>query len=87
MICDEYDYQVPLLQSMLFFGALIGFFVIPNIADNSGRKPALRMAWVIGIVSVAMLFLADSPAIVAFALFFIGFGTNPAITLAFSFIN
>jgi MFS transporter, OCT family, solute carrier family 22 (organic cation transporter), member 4/5 len=87
MICSEFENQVPILQSMLFFGALIGFFVIPNIADNSGRKGALRLAWIIGIISVAMTMLADSPRIIGFGLFFIGFGTNPAITLAFSFIN
>lgn len=72
---------------MLFFGALVGFFIIPNIADNTGRKGALRVAWIIGIVSVALTMIADSPAVIGFGLFFIGFGTNPAITLAFSFIN
>ena len=72
---------------MLFFGALVGFFIIPNIADNSGRKGALRVAWAIGIVSVGLMAIADSPAVIGFALFFIGLGTNPAITLAFSFIN
>lgn len=72
---------------MLFFGALIGFFVIPNIADNSGRKGALRLAWIVGVISVGLTMIADSPQVVAFGLFFIGFGTNPAITLAFSFIN
>lgn len=76
-----------MLQSMLFFGALIGFFIIPNIADNSGRKPAIRLAWVIGIASVVITMIADSPRVIGFGLFFIGFGTNPAITLAFSFIN
>jgi OCT family organic cation transporter-like MFS transporter 4/5 len=72
---------------MLFFGALIGFFVIPNIADNSGRKGALRVAWIIGIIAVTATVMADSPRIIGFGLFFVGFGTNPAITLAFSFIN
>lgn len=72
---------------MLFFGALVGFFVIPNIADNSGRKGALRVAWVVGIISVLITVMSDSPRIIGFGLFFIGFGTNPAITLAFSFIN
>jgi MFS family permease len=72
---------------MLFFGALIGFFIIPNIADNSGRKPALRLAWIVGIISVVLTMIADSPRVIGFGLFFIGFGTNPAITLTLSFIN
>lgn len=72
---------------MLFFGALIGFFVIPNIADNSGRKGAIRMAWIIGIIAIVATMMADSPRIIGLGFFFLGFGTNPAITLAFSFIN
>jgi MFS transporter, OCT family, solute carrier family 22 (organic cation transporter), member 4/5 len=87
MICDDFEGQIPILQSMLFFGALFGFFVIPNIADNAGRKVALRTAWVVGIISLVATVMADSPRIIGFGLFFIGFGTNPAITLAFSFIN
>lgn len=87
MICDDFGGQIPILQSMLFFGALVGFFVIPNIADNYGRKTALRVAWIVGIVSLVATVMADSPRIIGFGLFFIGFGTNPAITLAFSFIN
>jgi len=72
---------------MLFFGALIGFFIIPNIADNTGRKTALKVAWIIGIVALLITIMADSPRIIGLGLFFIGFGTNPAITLSFSFIN
>lgn len=87
MICPEYEDQIPVLQSMLFFGALIGFFIIPSIADNTGRKGALRVAWIIGIVAIVATIMADSPRIIGFGLFFLGFGTNPAITLAFSFIN
>lgn len=87
MICSDNENLIPILQSMLFFGALIGFFVIPNIADNTGRKNGLRMAWIIGIVALLVTVMSDSPRIVGLGLFFIGFGTNPAITLAFSFIN
>jgi len=72
---------------MLFFGSLAGFFVIPNVADNSGRKVAIKVAWIIGTVSVLIVAMADSPRIIGLGLFFIGFGANPAITLAFSFIN
>ena len=72
---------------MMFFGALIGYFFIPTIADNSGRKIGLKIAIIIGIVGSVLFSIADSPLVVGFALFFVGFGTNPAITLAFSFIN
>ena len=87
MICRDYENQIPILQSMIFFGALIGFFFIPTIADNSGRKEGLKIAMIIGIIGSILLSIADSPKVTGFALFFIGFGTNPAITLAFSFIN
>jgi len=72
---------------LLFFGALVGFFVIPYIADNSGRKPAIQIAWLIGTVSVLIVCLSRNIYFLGVGLFFIGFGTNPAITLSFSFIN
>ena len=87
MICSEYENQIPILQSMLYIGALFGFLFIPTIADNSGRKEGLKIAMIISIVSSALFSIADSPIVIGFSLFFIGFGTNPAITLAYSFIN
>lgn len=75
------------LQSMLFVGAIFGFFVIPYIADNYGRKLAMRVAWGIGTIAVMITCVADSPNMIGLGLFLIGFGTNPAITLCFSFIN
>lgn len=72
---------------MLFVGSIFGFFVIPYVADNYGRKLAMRSSWGIGTVAVMILCIADSPNMVGLSLFLIGFGTNPAITLCFSFIN
>lgn len=72
---------------MMFVGAIFGFFVIPFIADNFGRRLGMRIAWGIGTLSVLLTCLADSPDMIGIGLFLIGFGTNPAITLCFSFIN
>ncbi len=72
---------------MLFVGAIFGFFVIPTIADNNGRKNALRISWSIGTLAVGITWLADSPNMIGLGLFLIGFGWNPAITLCFSFVN
>jgi OCT family organic cation transporter-like MFS transporter 4/5 len=72
---------------MLFVGAIFGFFVIPYIADNYGRKLAMRVAWSIGTVALMITCIADSPNMIGLGLFLIGFGTNPAITLCFSFLN
>jgi len=72
---------------MLFVGAIFGFFVIPYIADNFGRRLGILIAWAIGTLAVFVTCLADSPNMVGLGLFLIGFGTNPGITLCFSFIN
>jgi MFS transporter, OCT family, solute carrier family 22 (organic cation transporter), member 4/5 len=72
---------------MIFLGSLIGFFVIPFVADNFGRRLAMRIAWGIGTAAVLLTSLADSPNLLGIGLFLVGFGTNPAITLCFSFIN
>lgn len=72
---------------MLFVGALFGFFVIPYMADNYGRKLAMRVSWGLATVSILILFVSDSPNMVGLSFFLIGFSTNPAITLTFTFIN
>jgi MFS family permease len=72
---------------MMFVGAIFGFFVIPFIADNFGRRLAMRIAWGVGTLSVLLTCLADSPDMIGIGLFLVGFGTSPAITLCFSFIN
>jgi MFS family permease len=72
---------------MMFLGSLLGFFIIPFIADNFGTRLALRIAWGTGTVSVLLACLAPNPYILALALFLVGFGANPSITLCFSIIN
>ena len=72
---------------MMFLGSLFGFLVIPYIADNYGRRIAIRIAWIIGTLSVLLTCLASEVNMLAVGLFLVGFGTNPAITLSFSFIN
>lgn len=72
---------------MMFLGSLLGFFIIPFIADNFGTRLALRIAWGTGTVSVLLACISPNPYVLAFALFFVGFGVNPSITLCFSIIN
>lgn len=87
MICEDYSYQITVLQSMLYFGSLTGFFLIPYIADNSGRRLAMRISWFLCTLGVLVVALADSSNMVGLGLFLAGFGSNPAITLCYSFIN
>lgn len=86
MICDN-SYTITILQSLLFAGSLLGFFIIPYIADNWGRKLGIRISWAIATLGVLTVALAESPNMVGIGYFFAGFGSNPAITLCFSFIN
>lgn len=72
---------------MVFIGSLIGFFIIPFIADNLGRKVAMQSAWAICTVGVLLLFIGNSVGLIAAGYFLAGLGSNPAITLCFSFIN
>lgn len=85
-MCDK-AYIITILTSLVFIGSLIGFFIIPYLADNWGRKKALFVAWgscTIGVVSFAF---ANDINMVAVGQFLAGFGGNPAITLSYSFIN
>ena len=72
---------------MVFIGSLIGFFIIPFIADNLGRKLAMQISWIICTVGVIILVFANSIFFIGAGYFLAGLGSNPAITLCFSFIN
>lgn len=85
-ICEN-EYLRPILQSLLYFGSLLGFFVIPYIADNWGRRIAMRISWGIFAIGIIFLSLADSPNMIGMGQLLTGFGCNPAITLCYSFIN
>jgi OCT family organic cation transporter-like MFS transporter 4/5 len=75
------------LQSLLYFGSLLGFFVIPYIADNWGRRIAMRISWTFFVIGILFNLLADSPNMVGMGQLLTGFGCNPAITLCYSFLN
>lgn len=72
---------------MIFIGSLLGFFLIPYLADNWGRRVAIRISWFLATAGVLMICVADSPSMIGIGYFLAGFGANPAITLCYSFIN
>lgn len=86
MICD-YEYLVNVLQSMLFVGSLIGFFVFPYVADNWGRKLGIKISWAMCTIGIAFISFADGSGMIGLGFFLAGFGSNPAITLCLTFIN
>lgn len=86
MICQN-DYLNPILTSLLYLGSLLGFFVIPHMADNWGRCIAIRLSWALFAFGVLIIGIADSPNMVGLGQLLTGFGCNPAITLCYSFIN
>jgi MFS family permease len=68
-------------------GSLIGFFIIPHLADNYGRKIMVHISWGICVLGALLIATAPSPILVGIGFFLAGFGANPAITLNFSFIT
>ena len=84
LLCDSTS---TVLQSMVFIGSLIGFFIIPFIADNLGRRIAMIISWITCTLGVFLLTIANSVVMIAIGYFLAGLGSNPAITLCFSFIN
>lgn len=86
LICEN-DYYRPILTSLVYLGSLLGFFILPYLADNWGRKPALNLSWGIYGLGILCLCICDSPNMVGMGLLFAGFGCNPAVTICYSFIN
>jgi MFS family permease len=75
------------LESLVYIGSLIGFFLFPYVADNWGRKKAMHAAWGCCSLGVVLMATASEVSMVAIGQFLAGFGGNPAITLDYSFIN
>lgn len=86
MICDL-AYQATILQSMIYIGSLIGFFIIPYLADNWGRKITLQISWLLCVIGTVLIASAPHPILIGVGFFLAGSGANPAITLNYSFIN
>ena len=86
LICD-FEYLSTIFISIFYFGSLVGFFVIPSVADNFGRRIAMLISWAIYGIGVLTIGVSFHPALVGIGEFLAGFGCNPAITLCYSFIN
>lgn len=76
-----------IFQSLVYGGSLVGFFIIPYIADNWGRKIGIILSWGIYAVGLLTLCFAGDGNTVAVGQFLSGFGCNPAVTLCYSFLN
>lgn len=66
---------------------MIGFFIIPYVADNWGRKIAIIVSWGIFFIGILTIGVSDSPHMIGIGQILCGFGCNPAITLCYSFLN
>lgn len=87
MYVCKFTYIVTVLESLVYIGSLIGFFLFPYIADNWGRKKAMHISWACCTLGVILLATAKEVSMVAIGEFLAGFGGNPGITFSFSFIN
>lgn len=58
-----------------------------HIADNFGRKITENVSWYINIVGLGMIVASGSLWMVGVGSFFMGLGTNAAITLHYTFMK
>ena len=63
MICDM-TYLRTVLISIFYFGSLVGFFLLPTVADNFGRKIAIIISWGIYAGGVLIIGVAFHPVLV-----------------------
>jgi len=43
------------LEAMVFFGSLVGFFLLSFIADNYGRRLGLAISWMAASIGTLLL--------------------------------
>lgn len=85
-VCSK-KWVVPLVQSMLYLGTVIGYMTVPYFADNFGRRRVERIVW--GIATVGILLISTSMTIVTvgIGLFLFGTGIPTAMSLHYCFLN
>lgn len=86
MVCSK-EWIGSLLQSIAYLGSLIGYIIMPLVADNKGRKTAEFIAWSLTIVGCGVLLLSTNIPMIAIGNFFMGFGSNAATILHYSFLK
>lgn len=60
---------------------------MPLVADNKGRRIAELISWVIAVLGCGILLISMNLELVGIGSFMMGFGTNAAINLHYSFIK
>ncbi len=86
MVCSK-EWVSSLLQSIGYFGSLVGYIVMPLVADNKGRKNAEIIAWAITVAGCGVLLVSMNLPFIGIGSFLMGFGSNSAIILHYSFIK
>jgi len=54
LICDR-EYISNVLQSLVYFGSLIGFFIFSFVADNYGRKVGQGISWFLAFLGTLII--------------------------------
>ena len=57
MVCSKL-WISSLLQSFSYLGSLIGYIVMPLVADNKGRKIAELISWIIAVLGCGILLIS-----------------------------
>ena len=57
MVCSKL-WISSLLQSFSYLGSLIGYIVMPLVADNKGRKIAELISWIIVVLGCGILLIS-----------------------------
>ena len=86
MVCSK-EWISSLLQSIGYFGSLVGYIVMPLVADNKGRKTAELISWFITVAGCGILLVSMNISLIGIGSFLMGFGSNSAIMLHYSFIK
>ena len=86
MVCSK-EWISSLLQSIGYFGSLVGYIVMPLVADNKGRKTAELISWFITVAGCGILLVSMNIPLIGIGSFLMGFGSNSAIMLHYSFIK
>lgn len=86
MVCSK-EWVASVLQSIGYFGSLIGYIIMPLVADNKGRKTAEFISWFITVTGCGFLLISVNLPLIGIGSFLMGFGSNSATILHYSFIK
>ena len=83
--CND-SWKLDILESIVYFGSLLGYLTLSILSDNIGRKKSLLISLGIAMSGIIITASSFNIYIAGIGLFLTGFGADVSVNICFYFI-